>query len=510
MNVSVDVDDVDGMEIVSQQQGPQPQMLTRAPFDVFTSSDTDSPNFHVLGADDSEEDEGEAVAAPNVAVDTTTSHVHPTKNPTSALSASDGDTQSEYEVERLVGHRAMHDHFLVKWANYPETENTWEPKLELPPRMVASWLGTATGGVPPAFGDDSGKGYEVERLVGHRAVDDHFLVKWANYPETRKTWEPKLGLPQQMVASWAAVRADHTGSQPVRVQEDTSEEEEEEEEGEEGEEEEEEDDDDKEHFGITPFHNQHHSMNQPLAAPALLWGTGHQPATSSCSGLYTPPTTPSSGSIGAGALAGAATPPVAMVTPTTSSAPNSSSHFEHHDTPNRDTHGVHTQVRPVACHCEDCDENPSRANVLKMAKPSRANILKKRKRTDEKPFACKWEGCGFRATRQGNLQKHKRTHTGEKPFACKWDGCGYRATDQSTLNTHERTHTDEKPFACQWEGCGYRTAQQGHLNTHERTHTGEKPFACQWEGCGYRAAQQGDLQRHERTHTGEKPFACKC
>jgi hypothetical protein len=151
MNVSVDVDDVDGVEIESQQQGPQPQMLTRAPCDAFTSSDTDSPKFHVLDSDDSEEDEGDAVAAPNVAVDTTTTHDH--------------------------------------------------------------------------------------------------------------------------------------------------------------------------------------------------------------------------------------------------------------DTPNRDTPGVHTQGSPFACHRKDCDENPSRAN-----------ILKKRKRMGEKPFACKWEGCGYRAAKQSNFQQHKRTHTGEKSF----------------------------------------------------------------------------------------------
>jgi uncharacterized Zn-finger protein len=178
-----------------------------------------------------------------------------------------------------------------------------------------------------------------------------------------------------------------------------------------------------------------------------------------------------------GALAGAATLPVAMVTPTTSGAPNFSSHVEHNATPSRDTPGLHTQGSSFARHCEDCDN-----------KPSRANILKKRKRTGEKLFACQWEGCGYRAAKQGSLNTHKRTHTGEKPFACQWEGCGYRSAQQGDLNRHERTHTGEKPFACQWEGCEYRAAQQGSLNTHERTHTGEKPFACQWEGCGYRSA----------------------
>ena len=50
-------------------------------------------------------------------------------------------SETEYEVEQLVGYRHEDDHFLVKWDGYSTNNNTWEPKGALPAGMVAAWVG---------------------------------------------------------------------------------------------------------------------------------------------------------------------------------------------------------------------------------------------------------------------------------------------------------------------------------------------------------------------------------
>ena len=38
--------------------------------------------------------------------------------------------------------------------------------------------------------------YEVERIVsGPRSVDGAYLVKWAGFPDAENTWEPRINLP---------------------------------------------------------------------------------------------------------------------------------------------------------------------------------------------------------------------------------------------------------------------------------------------------------------------------
>jgi uncharacterized Zn-finger protein len=59
-----------------------------------------------------------------------------------------------------------------------------------------------------------------------------------------------------------------------------------------------------------------------------------------------------------------------------------------------------------------------------------------------------------------------RVHTGEKPFACRFAGCDYRAVEQSRITVHERMHTGERPFSC--PACAYTTSHKSHIGRHVR------------------------------------------
>ncbi len=43
------------------------------------------------------------------------------------------DSLQKYEVERIVsGPRIVGGAYLIKWAGYPDSDNTWEPRSHLP------------------------------------------------------------------------------------------------------------------------------------------------------------------------------------------------------------------------------------------------------------------------------------------------------------------------------------------------------------------------------------------
>lgn len=76
----------------------------------------------------------------------------------------DGDM---FDVEELQGKRmtAKGEEFFVKWQGYPVSENTWEPRRNIPIQIVQEYIETETNSAGNAGGQHTRKGLNVESEV---------------------------------------------------------------------------------------------------------------------------------------------------------------------------------------------------------------------------------------------------------------------------------------------------------------------------------------------------------
>ena len=59
---------------------------------------------------------------------------------------------------------------------------------------------------------------------------------------------------------------------------------------------------------------------------------------------------------------------------------------------------------------------------------------------------------------------------------------------------HLRSHAEEKPYQCKWPGCGKGFARQHDCKRHENLHLNIRPYPC--EGCKKNFARMDALNRH--------------
>ena len=127
-------------------------------------------------------------------------------------------------------------------------------------------------------------------------------------------------------------------------------------------------------------------------------------------------------------------------------------------------------------------------------------------------FKCTLCPSSFR--RKDHLTRHIRSHVKEKVFEC--NQCTYKTGHSSHLGRHVKAvHERLTPFQCSFPGCNYKASRNGDLQKHRRTHETDpsvrRPFPCTFEGCDYSATQKVNLERHiQRRHNGscEKSFVC--
>jgi len=90
--------------------------------------------------------------------------------------------------------------YLVKWENYGEEENTWEPKSSIPDHIIKYYeenltrLGTAAPATLVVLPEENEEEFEVEQILEKKVIKGknvEYLVKWKNYDDPDdNTWEP--------------------------------------------------------------------------------------------------------------------------------------------------------------------------------------------------------------------------------------------------------------------------------------------------------------------------------
>jgi len=106
-----------------------------------------------------------------------------------------------YNIETLIEKKGSK--YLVKWENYPEDQNTWEPRSSIPAFILKHYeedpsrLGKAAPADPEEDDDeDEDEDFEVEMVLDKRVTKRgkvEYFIKWMNFDKTEdNTWEPSV------------------------------------------------------------------------------------------------------------------------------------------------------------------------------------------------------------------------------------------------------------------------------------------------------------------------------
>lgn len=93
----------------------------------------------------------------------------------------EGKKDDEFEIEKLLEY--ADGHIYVKWKGFNEDANSWVPL-----RNFAD-LGRATKFRDDVL-EGKQREYVVEEIRDYKRTEDLFLVKWMDYPDDWNTWEP--------------------------------------------------------------------------------------------------------------------------------------------------------------------------------------------------------------------------------------------------------------------------------------------------------------------------------
>eukprot|EP00092_Neocalanus_flemingeri_P087793 GFUD01110853.1.p1 GENE.GFUD01110853.1~~GFUD01110853.1.p1 ORF type:complete len:259 (+),score=91.30 GFUD01110853.1:42-779(+) len=108
-----------------------------------------------------------------------------------------------YNIESLI--KKNGSKYFVKWENYSDEFNTWEPKASIPEFILKFYeedptrLGTpAPTELQTVEQDIEEEDYEVEKIIEKRTAKKgkvEYLVKWKNFDDPADyTWEPSNNL----------------------------------------------------------------------------------------------------------------------------------------------------------------------------------------------------------------------------------------------------------------------------------------------------------------------------
>lgn len=163
---------------------------------------------------------------------------------------------------------------------------------------------------------------------------------------------------------------------------------------------------------------------------------------------------------------------------------------------------IHLEIRDFPCKVDGCNYKGRSSSQLKVHMQTHS---------DERPFVCQMEGCTSAFKQKRLLDIHMNVHQDIRPYLCPVDSCEFAARQLAHLNSHIFTHEDYKnrPFACEFEGCGFRTVTTSSLTIHQRKHTKEKPYVCTFDGCDYACSTATNIAIHKLRHMNIRPHKCQ-
>merc|ERR1712130_804212 len=108
-------------------------------------------------------------------------------------------TDDVYNIEALTEKKGSK--YLVKWENFPEDQNTWEPKSSIPDHILKFYeedltrLGKPAPPLQIEEDDMDEEEFIVEEILNKRVGKKgktEYLIKWKNYDnnDDNNTWEP--------------------------------------------------------------------------------------------------------------------------------------------------------------------------------------------------------------------------------------------------------------------------------------------------------------------------------
>lgn len=151
---------------------------------------------------------------------------------------------------------------------------------------------------------------------------------------------------------------------------------------------------------------------------------------------------------------------------------------------------THTGERPFACHVQNCDKTFTTISLLK--NHMLVHFV-------EKNQVC--IVCDRKFARKSYLKRHVLIHSVKKNHACHM--CDFETNYGRNLRAHLKTHDDpeNRPYTCKFPGCGKRFCYNFTLKRHTLVHSGEENYACNW--CNYTCKAEYYLKRHLKTHDPE-------
>ena len=161
---------------------------------------------------------------------------------------------------------------------------------------------------------------------------------------------------------------------------------------------------------------------------------------------------------------------------------------------------THTNEKPFKC--SFCSyQSKTRHNLSCHLQDVHAQFL-----TGEEQGRHKCELCNFSTGMSRKLRRHLASHIDERPYACTFPGCSYRAKRSDSLKSHTTHIHAPEIHRCPEPDCIYVGKNKLLLRVHLKSHN--KRFPCVVPGCNRQFHSEVSLLKHQSMHDPTRKYEC--